>query len=118
MRPPIVWSIYRKEITEALRDRVTLLVVIGLPMLLYPLLITSVSKVQQSHQATEDKRASQIAVWGAAPASLFDWLKRTNVFVLESWAGLPDTLRRDFEAEQLQPPPPAALLAKCGFPRL
>ena len=104
MRLLIVWSIYRKEITEALRDRVTLLVVVGLPMLLYPLLITSVSKVQQSHQATEDKRASRIAVWGAAPASLIDWLERTNVFVLESWAGLPDTLRREIEAEQLQPP--------------
>ena len=37
MRPHILWTIFRKELTEALRDRVTLLVMIGLPLLIYPL---------------------------------------------------------------------------------
>lgn len=107
MRLPVVWTIYRKEITEALRDRVTLLVVIGLPMLLYPLLFIGITKVQKTQEVAEDKRASKIAVWGAAPAPLLDWLKRTNTLALESWGGLPDSLRRDFEAGKFQPPPPS-----------
>jgi sodium transport system permease protein len=108
MRLPFVWTIYRKEITEALRDRITLLMVIGLPMLLYPLLFIGITKVQKTQAATEDKRASKIAVWGAAPAPLLDWLKRTNTLTLESWSGMPDSLRRDFESGKSQPPPAGA----------
>ena len=106
MRLPFVWTIYRKEITEALRDRVTLLMVIGLPMLLYPLLFIGITKVQKTQAATEDKRASKIAVWGAAPAPLLDWLKRTNTLALESWSGMTDPLRREFESGKFPPPPP------------
>ena len=107
MRLPVVWTIYRKEITEALRDRVTLLVVIALPMLLYPLLFIGITKVQKTQAATEDKRASKIAVWGQAPAPLLDWLKRTNTLALESWSGMTDPLRRDFESGKFTALPPA-----------
>lgn len=109
MRLPVVWTIYRKELTEALRDRITLLMVIGLPMLLYPLLFIGITKVQKTQEATEDKRASKIAVWGAAPAPLLDWLKRTNTLALESWRGMPEPLRRDFESGKFPPPPPAGV---------
>ena len=68
MRARIVWTIFRKEITEALRDRLTLAVVIGLPILLYPLMILGLSKIVKTQAATEEERASVVAVWGDAPA--------------------------------------------------
>ena len=40
MRPRIIWTIFCKEITEALRDRVTLLVLVGLPLVLYPVTLS------------------------------------------------------------------------------
>jgi sodium transport system permease protein len=47
-------------------------------------------------------------VWGSAPAPLLDWLRRTNTLALESWTGLSDELRREFEAGEFQPPSSAA----------
>ena len=104
MRLSIVFTIFRKEITEALRDRITLFVVIVLPMLVYPLMITGVGKLQRSHEATEDKRASIIAVWGEASPLVLEWLRRSNTLTLEIEKGLPDPLRQDFAAKRLTAP--------------
>ena len=107
MRPQIVWTIFRKEITEALRDRVTLSVVILLPLLLYPLLITAMSKMQKSDAASADKRVSKIAVWGDAPPQLLNWLQRTNILAIKTNVGLTDEARAvlehlDFRSEEKQ----------------
>ena len=45
MRPRIIWTIFRKEITEALRDRITLLVLVGLPLLIYPLMFLVTAQI-------------------------------------------------------------------------
>jgi sodium transport system permease protein len=104
MRPRVIWTIFRKEITEALRDRLTLLVVVVLPLLIYPLMIIGMSKLRESQEIAQEERASRIAVWGHAPAELIDWLKRTNALVLDVWKGAPESLRGDLEAGKLQPP--------------
>ena len=104
MRPKIVWTIFRKEITETLRDRRTLLMMIGLPVLLYPLMMIGLTKLQESQSVAQEARASKIAVWGTPPAALLDWLKTTNSLTLESWAGIPESLRREFEAGAIRPP--------------
>jgi len=83
MRPHIIWTIFRKEITEALRDRVTLAVVILLPLLLYPLVFMGMAKIQKSEESTAEKRISRIAIWGDAPARVLEWLQRTNIFTVE-----------------------------------
>ncbi|HEU0038179.1 MAG TPA: ABC transporter permease, partial [Verrucomicrobiae bacterium] len=64
MRFHIVWTIFCKEITESLRDRLTLAVVIGLPLLVYPLLILGLTKLQKVHAETEEDRISRVALWG------------------------------------------------------
>jgi sodium transport system permease protein len=104
MRFEIVWTIFRKEITESLRDRMTLMVVVGLPMLIYPLMVTGITKLQRSHAATEDKRVSKVVVWGEAPSALLDWLRRTNTLELSFNVGLPPELQRDLAGGKLQPP--------------
>lgn len=73
MRPHIVRTIFRKELTEALRDRVTLLILIGLPLVLYPLLIVGMTKVSKSRETVEERRVSQVAVWGTLPPALREW---------------------------------------------
>ena len=48
MRFRIVLDIVRKELTETLRDRRTLMMMIALPVLIYPLLMIGFSKLQVS----------------------------------------------------------------------
>jgi sodium transport system permease protein len=108
MRPGIVWAIFRKEITDMLRDRLTLLVVIALPVLVYPLLILGITKVTESQTATIEAQASKVAVWGEAPSALTAWLERTNTLSLESWRGAPQNVRDGLASGVLDPPTNAA----------
>jgi len=101
MRPHIVWTIFRKEITEALRDRLTLMVMLGLPLLIYPLVVTLIGRIQRTHEAAEDKRVSHIAVWGELNP-LTEFLGRTNTLKLEMWKDIPTELRNAFERGELK----------------
>jgi len=104
MRLHIVWTIFCKEITEALRDRLTLAVVFGLPLLIYPVSVTMLSRIQETTAQTEEKRTSQVAVWGQGPAALTVALAKTNLLALEPWAQIPVKLKNKFEAGTLKPP--------------
>lgn len=101
MRLHAIWTIFRKEITEALRDRLTLIVMLGLPILIYPLVVTLLTRLQRTHEAAEDKRVSQVAVWGTAD-QLTDFLSRTNTLNLESWKAIPEEMRRAFESGEIK----------------
>jgi sodium transport system permease protein len=101
MRLHAIWTIFRKEITEALRDRLTLIVMLGLPILIYPLVVTLLTRIQRTHEAAEDKRVSQVAVWGTAD-QLTDFLSRTNTLNLESWKAIPEEMRRAFESGEIK----------------
>src|SRR5688572_13191725 len=70
MRLNIVLVILRKELTETLRDRRTLMMMIGLPVLLYPLMLIGISKVQESQSEARAARMSRVAVWGDAPGEM------------------------------------------------
>jgi sodium transport system permease protein len=110
MRLPIIWIIYCKEITEALRDRVTLLVLVGLPLLIYPLAIVMITGVTKHRTDVEDRHVNNVAVWGSGAAPLFNWLTSTNNHLtVERWQDIPATLKIDLEAGRLQPPVPTNL---------
>ena len=76
MRFRIVADILRKELTETLRDRRTLTMMIVLPVLLYPLLMMGFSKLQLSQREATEGRVSRIAVWGALPSGLGEAIAR------------------------------------------
>lgn len=106
MRPRIVWTIFRKEITEALRDRLTLLVLVGLPLLVYPLTLMTTVQVTKHRAMVEERRVSTLAVWGVGASPLLDWLAATNSRLrLQPWLGIPSSLRNELEAGRLPPPP-------------
>lgn len=106
MRAPVVWAILRKELLDSLRDRRTLVMMIGLPILLYPLLILGAVKLMETQREASEARASKIAVWGALPAALEARLRRIDKIEMTSGAGLPEDVRRRIESGDLKPPPP------------
>lgn len=105
MRLSIILTIFRKEIRETLRDRRTLLMMVGLPVLVYPLLFIGLSKLQESQREAREERVSRVAVWGAAPAHLVDTLKADRAIEPVAWAGISPDLRRQFDQGAVAPSP-------------
>jgi sodium transport system permease protein len=89
MRPHIAWHVFRKELRETLRDRRTLAMMVGLPLLLYPLMIMGVSALSDSQREASETRPSTIAIWGDAPPELRDLLA-ANKIVVKSTQPAPD----------------------------
>ena len=89
MRLFIVWVILKKELTEALRDRRTLIRLLLVPVLFYPLFAIAVSKLQSSDTEARKARESRIAVWGELPEPLKTRLEASGKLDLRPWAGAP-----------------------------
>ena len=89
MRLFIVWVILRKELTEALRDRRTLIRLLLLPVLFYPLFAIAVTKLQDSDAAARQVRGSRVAVWGELPEALESRLEASGKLELRPWEGAP-----------------------------
>ena len=68
MRCSIVRTILVKELRETLRDRRTLLLTVGLPVLLYPLAILAFTRIAESGEDAIEAGRSAVAVWGTLPA--------------------------------------------------
>lgn len=116
MRLHVVITIYRKELVEALRDRRTLFMMILLPLMLYPLLILGMSRMQEGQQAATAARASQIAVWGEVPDDLRQRLTQKGKVELLPWAGATETVRAGLTMNQLTPPPTPPLELDAAEP--
>jgi sodium transport system permease protein len=109
MRPGIVWVIFRKEITEALRDKVTLVVVVLLPLLAYPLIIFMLAKVGEQKLRIEQRaERAQAALWGDAPAVFREWFARSNSVVMKEWEGAPEAIRTSLSNGLVAAPPAPA----------
>jgi sodium transport system permease protein len=70
IRLPIIWTIWKKEISETLRDRRTLFFMLLLPVLLYPLLIMGFTRLAESESEATLARPSIVAIWGHLPPAL------------------------------------------------
>ncbi|HEX8438846.1 ABC transporter permease subunit/CPBP intramembrane protease [Archangium sp.] len=75
MRWSIVLTLFRKDLLEALRDRRTLLLLVGLPLLLYPLLLVATALMSGALARDLQEKPLKLAVWGPAPASLLEKLE-------------------------------------------
>src|SRR5215468_9595954 len=65
LRFRVAWLIYRKELRETLRDRRTLVVMILLPLTLYPLLTLTFASLAASQKREEGERPSQVCMIGS-----------------------------------------------------
>ncbi len=108
MRLPIVLVILRKELVETLRDRRTLVSLVLLPMLLYPLFALLMSRMAGAEMEALEARPSKVAVWGELPADVRASLAaEENKIELLPWHGVPEALRKDLDAGAVPPPTPA-----------
>lgn len=104
MRLDLVLIIVRKELTETLRDRRTLMMMIILPVLLYPLIMIGFGKLQESQREATEGRASSVAVWGVIPPGLVETLTADGKMKATAWAESPDAIRRGLESGALNRP--------------
>lgn len=110
----IVWTIFLKEILDTVRDRRTLVMMLGVPLVLYPgltLLMTQVALVQQSGL---DQRTTRVALAADTPARFVEWLADDKRLETVDAAD-PEAALRDGEADVLIAPAAdfeAALAAK------
>ena len=104
MRLDLVLIIVRKELTETLRDRRTLMMMIILPVLLYPLIMIGFGKLQESQREATEGRASSVAVWGVIPPGLIETLTADGKMKAKAWAESPDAIRRGLESGTLTRP--------------
>ncbi|MDH5590201.1 MAG: ABC transporter permease subunit, partial [Gemmatimonadota bacterium] len=67
------WFVFRKELRETLRDRRTLLVMLAVPVLLYPVLMVASEQLLLFGMRQLDEEAAPVAVLGDAPSDLL-WI--------------------------------------------
>jgi len=87
----VVWTVYRKEVLETLRDRRTLIVMLLLPLCLYPLMAVGTAQWLGVQQAAVDAARLRIGLVGPRWPSLMIALrhnKRLQVRPLKSEGGL------------------------------
>lgn len=101
----LIHTLFAKELTETLRDRRTLLMAIGLPVLLYPLIAIALTKLKESQTEAQEATRSKTAVWGEIPELLRSELQQTNRFELLSGFGLSADTKRAWDSGQLPPLP-------------
>ncbi|MCP4697889.1 MAG: CPBP family intramembrane metalloprotease [Gammaproteobacteria bacterium] len=70
MRWIIIWSVFRKEILNTLRDKKTLLINIGIPLLLWPILAVVMTQAVTVQMGKQEEKISKVAVTGDVPRSL------------------------------------------------
>jgi len=102
MRWRIVRSIYVKELRETLRDRRTLMFMLALPLLLYPMMIIGMTKFQKNLEKESLQRTGRVTVWGDAPADLISKLKERN-FDVTANKGLPADLGTKLSRGEIPP---------------
>ncbi len=76
MRPRAVWAIFRKELTETLRDKRTLFAMIALPALVQPILMLGFGQVTAALNAKNQNVKPAIAIWGTLPTAVTQALEQ------------------------------------------
>ncbi|MCF7957948.1 MAG: ABC transporter permease subunit [Phycisphaerae bacterium] len=110
-----VYTILRKELLETLRDKRTLIAMIGIPVILYPLLFLVSTQVIMIQQGRIDERDSRIVLTGKPSEQLNQWLEKIEkVKIIQSENPTGDLLAGDIHAMVSTAENPADILAQLG----
>lgn len=105
------WVVFRKELRDTLRDRRTLIAMVVVPLLLFPLLMIGMARFSQSRAAEAASEVLQVAVADADGASgLADHLRKEPGFEVVEVRDV-SPLPAQVEDETLD----AALIVKAGW---
>jgi len=89
------WTIFAKELRETLRDRRTLLMMVVVPVLLYPMLLVVSEQLLLFGQRSLEAEASPVAVMGGAPPELLETIDSTAALELTEIDGAPEAALRN-----------------------
>jgi sodium transport system permease protein len=117
IRPHIVATIWKKEISETLRDRRTLFLMLVLPVLLYPMLMMGFSRLAKSESEATLAKASTVAVWGQPPPALERELAARPRLIIRRDFAMPEAVRARFADGRLQPPASRRVTGDSERPR-
>jgi sodium transport system permease protein len=78
MRWSIALALFRRDLLEALRDRRTLVLLVLVPMLLYPLLMAAGGLISGALSRNLEDKPLKLAVWGPAPSLLRSELEKAE----------------------------------------
>ncbi|MBI9017885.1 MAG: CPBP family intramembrane metalloprotease [Phycisphaerae bacterium] len=78
MNTKVILTILKKELLETLRDKRTLIAMIGIPIVLYPLLFLGVAQVAVHEQVKLQKQNSRVALVGDSSEIIKGWLAETE----------------------------------------
>ena len=104
LRPRIIGTIWKKEISETLRDRRTLFIMIVLPVLLYPMLLMLFTRLAESESEAAMAQPSTIAVWGVVPPALQREFDERPHLTVRPWVGAPADVKEGLEQGTLPTP--------------
>ena len=106
VRLSIALVIFRKEIVETLRDRRTLVSLVFLPMLLYPLFALLMSRMAGAEIEALEARPSRVAVWGELSPEVRALARRRRKIELLPWKSAPASVREALAEGRVEPPAP------------
>ena len=73
-----VWTIFRKEILETLRDKRALMAMIGIPVLLYPLLIIVATQAMTVQHGKLERETSRVVLVEGTPEEVRECIARAE----------------------------------------
>lgn len=114
MRLSTVFTIARKELREALRDRRTIFMMVGLPILIYPLAILGMSKLQESQQEAQTAKTSRVAIWGEIPPEIVNRMSADKKVEALPWHRVPQSVRQGLEDGTYSTPAPPPFSLDAG----
>jgi sodium transport system permease protein len=79
-----VLAIFRKEVLDLFRDRKTLIMMILVPLLMYPVLFTVISSLQTRSMQKMEQEKSKVAVQPGIPGSLLSLIRADDNLTLVS----------------------------------
>ncbi len=91
----IPWVVFRKELRETLRDRRTLVVMVAVPILLYPVLLVATEQFALLGIRRIESVASQVGVAGPASQDVLEFLASNEDLELLDVADPVDAVRSD-----------------------
>ena len=91
-----VWVVFRKELRETLRDRRTLMVMVAVPILLYPVLLIATEQFALLGIRRIESEASQVAVTGPASDDVIEFLTSDEALELLDVLDPAEAVRSEF----------------------
>lgn len=74
MRRRVIWAIFRKEVLDTIRDRRTLVMMLGVPIVLYPALTLLMLQVAMVQKSSIDEKATRVALAKETPGLIQEWI--------------------------------------------